>query len=71
MGRRIRQLRRDQRLSQEELAARAGLHRNYIGSLERGERDPGLVALTRVAWAFGVSLSELCAPIRGRRRSPA
>lgn len=42
-------------LSQEELADRAGLHRTYIGSVERGERNPTFVSLGRILEAAGVS----------------
>jgi transcriptional regulator with XRE-family HTH domain len=76
LGRRIRQLRRQERISQEELAARADLHRNYIGSIERGERDVGVSSLARIAFALGISLAELMKPfdsvdrIRSNRRRP-
>lgn len=42
-------------LSQEALAARAGVHRTYIGQLERGERQPTIPVLTRVLDHIGVS----------------
>jgi transcriptional regulator with XRE-family HTH domain len=53
----VRDLRQQLGVSQEELAARAGLHRNYVGSVERGERDIGISAVGRLADALGVSLS--------------
>lgn len=68
VGRRIRQLRRQVRISQEELAARADLHRNYIGSIERGERDVGITSLGRIAYGLGISLSELMKPFDAVRR---
>jgi transcriptional regulator with XRE-family HTH domain len=64
VGRRVRTLRLELEISQEELAARAGLHRNYVGSVERGERDIGIMALGRLAAALGVSLAEFFAPFR-------
>jgi transcriptional regulator with XRE-family HTH domain len=47
--------------SQEELADRAELHRNYVGSVERGECDVGIVALSHLAAALGVSLAQFFA----------
>jgi transcriptional regulator with XRE-family HTH domain len=64
IGRRVRALRTELGISQEELAARASLHRNYVGSVERGERDVGIVALARLAAALGVSLADFFAPFR-------
>jgi len=46
-------------ISQEELAARAGLHRTYVGSVERGERNISLDNIERLAGALGISLTEL------------
>ena len=66
LGRRVRELRRQQGISQEELAARAALHRNYVGSVERGERDIGVMATSRIAGALGLSLAEFFAPFRQR-----
>ena len=53
-------------ISQEELAARADLHRNYVGGVERGERDIGITALGRLAGALGLSLAEFFQPFRQR-----
>jgi transcriptional regulator with XRE-family HTH domain len=64
IGRRVRELRRQLEISQEELAERADLHRNYVGSVERGERDIGITAISHLASALGVSLADFFAPFR-------
>lgn len=46
-------------LSQERLADKAGLHRNYIGMIERGERAPTLLAIEGIAIGLGVKVSEI------------
>jgi len=58
-GEKIRKLRRAKGLSQEELAFRAGVHRNYLGGIERGERNPALDNIAAIGKALGVDLSEL------------
>jgi transcriptional regulator with XRE-family HTH domain len=58
-GKRVRELRRAKSLSQEELAFRAGVHRTYLGGIERGERNPALENIEAIAKALGVSLSDL------------
>ncbi|UNK05506.1 helix-turn-helix transcriptional regulator [Psychrobacter raelei] len=58
-GQRIRSLRKERGLSQEQLAERAGFHRNYVGMIERGERNPSLLNIEVFAKTFGMSLSEL------------
>lgn len=67
VGGRIRELRTARAMSQEALAERAGLHRNYVGSVERGERDVGIVAIAKLAAALGLSLAEFFAPFLNRR----
>ncbi len=58
-GLRVRQIRRSRDWSQEELAAYVGLDRTYIGGVERGERNPGLVNIVRIAKALNVPVAEL------------
>ena len=68
IGQRVRKLRQGLNISQEVLAERADLHRNYVGSVERGEREIGITALGRLAAALGVSLAEFFQPFRQRPR---
>jgi transcriptional regulator with XRE-family HTH domain len=55
----VRKLREIKGLSQEELAFRAGIHRTYLGGIERGERNPCLKNIAAIAKALGVTLSDL------------
>jgi len=58
-GQRIRQLREEQNLTQEELAERTGFHRTYIGMVERGERNISLRNIGVFAEYFGMTVGEL------------
>ena len=55
----VRKRRTEMGLSQEELADRCGLHRTYIGGIERGERNVSLLNIYRIANALNTSPSEL------------
>ena len=57
----LRWLRDDRGYSQEELAEQAGLHRNYVGGVERGERNLALENIVRLAKALSVLPTELFA----------
>lgn len=57
----LRRLRRQQGLSQEALADRAGLHRTYVGSVERAERNISIDSIAKLAKALNVTPSELLA----------
>ena len=46
-------------LSQEELAERAGVHRTYVGMLERGEKNVTIYNIERIALALGVAPNRL------------
>lgn len=59
-GNRVRELRKRKRLSQEAFAALAELDRSYMGAVERGERNPSLWIIARIASALDVTVSELC-----------
>ena len=59
VGRRIRNYRTQNGLSQERLAELCGCHPTYIGQLERGEKNATLESVERIATALGVSLSKL------------
>ena len=62
-GSKLKCLRSQLGLSQEELASRAGLHRTYIGGIERGERNVSLANIYKLARAVDLSLGELLAGI--------
>lgn len=66
-GERLRELRMERNLSQERLAELAGLDRNYIGQIERAERNVALVNIVRISNALGVEPGELFGRFSGAR----
>ena len=63
----VRRLRQSAGLSQELLADRAGLHRTYISSIERAERNVSLQNIFALADGLGVAAGELLAPLKERK----
>ncbi len=58
-GTRIRQLRTNEKLSQEQLSNKTGFHRTYIGMIERGERNISLTNIAVFSKTFNLTVDEL------------
>lgn len=58
-GERVREVRKEKGLSQEELAHKADLHRTYIGMIERAEKNITLLNIEKIANALEVNINEL------------
>ena len=58
-GQNVQRIRKERNISQEKLAELAGLHRTYIGMIERAEKNIPLCNIEKVAKALGVKISEL------------
>ena len=65
-GKRVKALREKKKLSQAALAEKGGFDRNYIGMIERAERNPSLVNLKRLADALDIELSLLVKMKKGK-----
>lgn len=59
LGRAVREICGRRNISQEQLGFRSGLHRNYVGAVERGENNPTLATQCKLAFGLDVPLSEL------------
>ncbi len=58
LGENLRKVREQRGLSQEELAFKAGVHRTYVGGVERGEYNVTVLTLRRFAHALGITLQQ-------------
>ena len=61
LAKRIRQLRKVYKMSQEQLAEKADLHPTFVGNIERAEKNPTITSLEKIARAFNIPLIELLA----------
>lgn len=59
LGRNVRKLRQQRKLTQEQLAFEAEIDLTYIGGIERGTRNPSLMVMARIAAALEVALPKL------------
>jgi len=58
-GQRVREIRKEKNLSQEDLSFKADLHRTYIGMIERAEKNITLINIEKIAKALNVDIKEL------------
>ncbi len=58
-GERVQSRRKQQKMSQESLAEAAGVHRTYIGMIERGEKNITLVNMVKIATGLNINIKEL------------
>lgn len=70
LGRAVRELRARRGFSQETLGGRGGLHRNYVGAIERGLMNPTFETLLRVMHGLGLPLSTLVEVYERQLREP-
>jgi transcriptional regulator with XRE-family HTH domain len=65
IGNRVRSLRKERGLSQEELGFKAQLHNTYVGAVERGEKNVSIDSLERISAGLGVDLGEILNDLTG------
>ncbi len=68
LGQYLRRIREQRGRSQEELAHECGLHRTYIGAVERGEYNVTILTLRRITDTLGITLADAIESMSGRRR---
>lgn len=68
-GRRVQELRKARKWSQEQLAERADLDRTYVVGVETGKRNPSLKAINMIAEGLGVELAELFQGVQSARKT--
>lgn len=66
VGLNLRRLRIERDISQERLAYDSGVDRSYLGGMERGEENPTVDILDRVAITLAVPVGDLFAPVEGK-----
>jgi transcriptional regulator with XRE-family HTH domain len=71
LGQRVRQLRLRKGYSQEAFADHCGVHRTFMGTIERGETNLSLQNLARIAAGFGITISKLLSGIERQAARPA
>jgi transcriptional regulator with XRE-family HTH domain len=59
LGKRIKELRKEREMTQEDLAFKVAVDRSYMGFVERGEKNPTLDKLIKISQSLKISLSEL------------
>ncbi len=59
LGKNVRRIRQQRKLTQEQLAFEAQIDLTYVGGIERGKRNPSLLVMARIADALSVSLTKL------------
>jgi transcriptional regulator with XRE-family HTH domain len=64
LGDRVRDRRAELKMTQQELGDRCGLHRTFVGSVERGERNVSILNLRQLASALRVPVADLLAGLR-------
>lgn len=58
-GLKVREIRKEKNLSQEDLSFKAGLHRTYIGMIERAEKNITLINIYKISKALEIDIKEL------------